>query len=447
MGNEDKVKDIVSRSKEIFLPDELQPEEVQQVYSLNEEFAKTRKNRSLAFLFIVAGFIFVIIASSVIVTYWIQQQQTQLDLSISDFEDLRLRDLLETSNRYQGELNGAREDLDEIKLQMEKEILRVKEGTARQREGVLARHLPENETDRQLKLLQAQEERKIIAVKAQYQNKLNEKEEEILTLKAKVAASDKGMKDNVQKAENILNNYQKLHNIKMNKQKEYYENEIYNLKLYHKRYVEALILKYNPVFHSTRLQGILKSEASPVYAKTPEMKSFQSDLGREGAISKEGFDRIRRNVENNALIMARMNRIPYENSVAPALTQMTQLTNRIIYDYENLWYDLVNIIRKKNEIIGNYRYAFDYHSKIYPEGGFIIDPRNTRNIRVHLSTVLNVKTGDIGLIFRAEDEYIGKIKLIKHSSVIYGTAIEIAQNRKILPFDKILIKLQKETKE
>ena len=42
MGNEDKVKAIVSRSKEIFLPDELQPEEVQQVYSLNEK--KMRKD-------------------------------------------------------------------------------------------------------------------------------------------------------------------------------------------------------------------------------------------------------------------------------------------------------------------------------------------------------------------------------------------------------------------
>ncbi|HPJ38097.1 MAG TPA: hypothetical protein PK253_14485 [Spirochaetota bacterium] len=447
MGNEDKIKDIVSKSKEIFLPDELQPEEVQQVYSLNDEFAKTRKNRSLAFFFTVAGFIFVIIASSIIITYWIQQQQTQLDLSISDFEDLRLRDLLETSNKYQGELNAAREDLDGIKLQMQKEILRVKEGTARQRETVLAQHLPEAETDKKLKQIQVQEKRRINAVEAQYKNKLNDKEEEILVLKAKVAASNKGMKDNVQQAENILNNYQKLHNIRMDKQKAYYENEIYKLKLYHKRYVEALILKYNPVFRSTRIQEILKSETNPDYTKTPNMKGFQNDLDREGALSKAGYDRIKRNIENNALILARMNRIPYENSVAPALTQMTQLTNRIIYDYENLWYDLVNIIRRKNEIIGNYRYAFDYHSQIYPEGGFVIDPRNANNIRIHLSTVLKVKTGDIGLIFRAEDEYIGKIKLIKSSSIVYGTTIEVAQNKKILPFDKILIKLQKETKE
>lgn len=447
MGNEDKVKDIVSKSKEIFLPDELQPEEAQQFYSLNDEFAKTRQNRSLSFFFTVVGFIFVIIVSSIIITFWIQHQQTRLDLSISDFEDLRLRDLLETSNKYQGELNAAREDLDDIKLRMQKEILQVKEGSARQREAVFAKHLSESETDRQLKTIQTQEDRRIQAVKVQYQNKLNEKEEEILTLKAKVAASDKGMKDNVQKAENILNNYQKLHNIKMSKQKEFYENEIYKIKLYHKRYVEALILKFNPIFRSTKLQGILKSGTSPEYANTPELKSFTSDLDREGALSKAKFDRMKQNIENNALIMARMNRIPYENSVAPALTQMTQLTNRIIYDYENLWYDLISIIRRKNEIIRNYRYAFDYHSQLNPESGFVIDPRNLSNIRVHLSTVLNVKTGDIGLIFRAEDEYIGKIKLIKSSSIVYGTTIEVAQNKKILPFDKILIKLQKGTKE
>lgn len=446
MGNENKVTDIIQRSKEVFLPDELRPDETTQVYSLADEFAKTRKNRSFAFFFIVLGFVTSIVVASILVTQYIQHKQRLIDIGISDFEDLKLRELLESSNKFQGELNSARDALEDIKLQMQKEILSVKDASSRDRDAVLSKNLSNDETDRQLKRIQAREEQRINQVKAQYQRKIDEKEIEITGLKAKVDSYDQNMKAGVQKAENILNNFQKLHNIRMEKQKAFYEGEIENLKNYYKRYIDTLILKYNPIF-AAQLTPILKAPMRKEYASMPALKDYQTELRREGVMAKDKFSSLRKSIDDNSILISRMQRIPYENSVPDALNQMAQLTNRIIYDYENLWYDLIEVIRQKNSIISNYQYAFDFHSKQFPETGFVIDPRDPNSIRIHLSTIQSINNGDIGLIFRSEDEYIGKIQFVKKPFMIVGKTIEVAQFKRIQPFDKILLKIQKENKE
>ena len=47
-------------------------------------------------------------------------------------------------------------------------------------------------------------------------------------------------------------------------------------------------------------------------------------------------------------------------------------------------------------------------------------------------------------IFRNDDEYIGKISLFKSSGGYKGKVIEVAPNKKIEPFDKILLNLSRE---
>ena len=446
MGNDNKV-DIVRRSKEIFLPDELRPDETVQVYSLADEFEKTRKNRSFLFLFTVIGFALFIIIGSILITQYIRTQQRQIDIGISDFQDIKLREILDSSNKYQGELNTARDDLDNIRLEQQKQILNVRDSAARDREKVLALHLAGPETDRRLKEIKDREDAQIRNVNAQYQRKLDAKETEIAGLKTKVDAYDRSMKSGVQKAESILNNYEQLHKIKMDRQKEYYDTEMANQKRYYEDFIKSLILKYNPVFTGPQLKLVLSSPTRAEFASTPSLKDYQAELRRENIMSQDRFTGLRTSIANNSLVMERMQRIPYENSPPAALIQMAQLTNRIIYDYESLWYNLVEVLRQKNVIISNYRYAFDYYAKLNPESGFVIDPREPQNVRVHMSTPLSVKTGDIGLIFRKDDEYIGKIQFTKRPYAITGKVIEVVTNKRILPFDKILLKISKDHKE
>lgn len=443
MGNENKVNEIIQRSKEAFLPDELKPDDQQQVYSLNEEFAKTRKNRSFLFVLKVIAFLIFIIAAAYWGSIFIEWMRKDDEVHITEFEDLRLRDLFDNASRYQSELNGAREGLDNLRLQMQEDILNVKNASARDRESLLAKHLPAAETEAQMKKIGEREEIRVKAVREGYQRKIAAREGEIGKLNQKIADANKDMKVNVQKADSIMGNYQKLHNIRMARQKEAYEKEIRDLKNYYQRYIEALVLKYNPVFKSTRIQEILKNGPSAT-VDIPHLSSFSDVLRKEHAFSKADFDRLRKNFESYAVLMDRMLQIPYENSVPPSLQKIDSLSRRITDDYEKLWISLVSVIVKKNKMLQNYRYAFEYHGTLFPENGFIIDPRESDSVRVQLSRIHTVKSGDTGLVFRDDDEYIGKIEFVVTATDTTAKIVDLAENKKLRPFDKILIKYRKE---
>lgn len=443
MGNENKVTDIVQRSKELFLPDELRPEEQQQVYSLNEEFAKSRKNKSYLFVLKVIGFLVAVVALTYFGAKFIEMVRDERMVEISEFEDLRLRDLFDNASKYQTEMNTAREGLDNLRLQMQEDILNVKNSTARDRESLLAKHLSPAETDTQMKKIREREDTRVNAVKSSYQRKLNAKENEIQTLNAKISEANKDMKVNVQKAESIMGNYQKLHNIKMDRQRAAYERQISELKSLHQRQIEALIVKYNPVFRSAKIQEILKSGAG-AQGDMPHLSKYSDVLRKERAFSKGDFERLRKNFESYTVLMDRMLQIPYENSVPPSLAKIDSLSRKITDDYEKLWISLVSIIVQKNRMIQNYRHAFEYHGTLYPENGFIIDAREKDAVRVQLSKIHTVRSGDTGLVFRDDDEYIGKLEFVVSESDTTAKIIELAENKKLKPFDKILIKYRKE---
>ncbi|HPA73977.1 MAG TPA: hypothetical protein PKY31_17020, partial [Spirochaetota bacterium] len=59
--------------------------------------------------------------------------------------------------------------------------------------------------------------------------------------------------------------------------------------------------------------------------------------------------------------------------------------------------------------------------------------------RVH-----TVKSGDTGLVFRDDDEYIGKIEFVVSATDTTAKIVDLAENKKLRPFDKILIKYRKE---
>ena len=441
MGNERKVNEIVQRSKEIFLPDELRPEEEQQVYSLNDEFAKTRKNRNFTFGFVVLGFLVLIIGLTYFGSHFIETFREEHDVDIAEFDDLRLRDLFDDSSKYQTELNTARDGLERMKFQMQEDILSAKNDSARARENIFARQLSSEDREVELKKISDREETRVQAIRSSYQRKISARESEISDLRKKISETDKDMKVNVQKADSIMGNYQKLHNIKMERQKAHYEGELSNQKQYYERYIQALILKYNPVFTSPAIKEIFASTAG---TGGPKFTQYSDLLRKEGIYSRADFDRVRKNFQSFAILMDRMLHIPYENSVPPSLRHIDSLPRAIIDAYEKMIANADSVILAKNKVIQNYRFAIEHYGRVNPENGFIIDPRDTQSIRVQLAKTHSVRSGDIGLVFREDDEYIAKLEFTVRDTEVTARLVELATNKTLKPFDKILINYKKE---
>jgi len=206
--------------------------------------------------------------------------------------------------------------------------------------------------------------------------------------------------------------------------------------------VESLILKYNPVFKSSKIQEILGTRGDA--GDIPHLSPYSDVLRKERAFTKADFDRLRKNYDSYTVLMERMLQVPYENSVPPTLGKLNFLTRKVTDDYEKLWVSLVSVIVQKNRIIQNYRHAFDYYGSLHPENGFVIDPRQKEAVRVQLAKIHTVKSGDTGLVFRDDDEYIGKIEFVVSDTDITARVVELTENKKIQPFDKILIRYKKE---
>jgi hypothetical protein len=406
MGNEDKIKDLNKTSKSQFLPAELGFDEtVPVIYSLDDEFAKTKKNRNFFLYALVLGFMSFLIFGTYILTTKAQREQKDSDIRITEFEDLKLRELLDTAKNQEKKIERAQEEYRQLQETMDKQLAATKSTRYKSR------------------------------IRQKYGKLLADKKTEITKLEDERKNYDLRLKDTVRKAEEMVNNYQKLVRLKMDAQRNYYQ-----------KLVWQTVMKYNPVFENRELERIVHSRNLKSERENLSLLDYKDELIYEKVITKNKFDAIQKNINNQLDIMDRMLQIPYRHSVKPALLYMDRNSRAIIQDYELFWSNLLEVVRKKNQQIKNYQNAFDYLAKTRPEGGYIVDPLNPERISVYINTILKVKDGDRAMVFRRDDEYIGMVEFFTMNDKIYAKTIESVKDKQIRPFDKLLIKMEYATK-
>jgi hypothetical protein len=124
---------------------------------------------------------------------------------------------------------------------------------------------------------------------------------------------------------------------------------------------------------------------------------------------------------------------------------MNALYRSIVLDYNQIWYDLANRVRTKNQLISQYLYALNFYSKLNRDSGYVIDPRDRNNIVVFVQDVYRISPdGTPAIIFRGDNEYIANVKVFPTATGYKATITEIPSTNKIQPLDKILLLLQED---
>ncbi len=111
MDHRNQMKKELS-SKEFLLHNSLVENEKPAIYSLEAEFAKTKRNRDLKPLLIVLGFVALLIGITFGTVRYLEHQSKQINIDISDFEDLRLKEALNQAKVREEELQGAHANLE-----------------------------------------------------------------------------------------------------------------------------------------------------------------------------------------------------------------------------------------------------------------------------------------------------------------------------------------------
>jgi hypothetical protein len=100
MANDNKMKKKKDESKEIvslagkFLPEEIVNSDGRtEIYSLEEEYAKTRKNKNWFVIFTVVGFILFISLITYLIYNYSTDKDRNIEVNITEFDDLRLKEI------------------------------------------------------------------------------------------------------------------------------------------------------------------------------------------------------------------------------------------------------------------------------------------------------------------------------------------------------------------
>ena len=241
-----------------------------------------------------------------------------------------------------------------------------------------------------------------------------------------------------EKVDTIFKENSMLEGMERNSLKSLFENRITSLQEENRRNTEMLIKKYNPQFSEKDLQAML-SETVRTAPKISVLSGLDSDLLNEKSTTNEKINRLRKNVSDSYRINERMEKIPYINSAGRAILHIAARFKDIVATYDQIVVNLVSGLRKKNEQIKYYDYAFNYVIRDEKECGYILDPRNPENMGVFVNRVHNIKPGDMGYVFRQDDEFVGTIKFKKNNGIITAETIQLVKGVKPLPFDRIML--------
>ena len=439
MGNDIEIKDLDTGSTS-FLPREIKDSDgLTEIYSLEDEFAKTKKNRNLALYLSIGLFFAIVIGSAVAFSIFIQEKNKNVDINISEFEDLRLKEVIDSARSHENNLDLLLIKLEILKIDEQKAILKVKQKYHKRELDLLARELSIKATDKGLGQIRTAEKREIAAVSRSYQVQVDEKTREIENIRKELA--EKKAKEEQAGKKETISNVDRLNALKMEELKKSNDSGVVSLREYFQNYSRYLLSVYNPTFTSQRIKTIINSGLEA--KKQKPVMGFHPIYQREGIINRGEYQSIKKKSADNQYLLRRMQRIPYQNTVPPALTTVSNISSSIESDYDAMLRRFASVLEYKNSIIANYQNALSHFLAGKAENGYIINAENKKNLHIQLHDLFLAPVKTQAIIFRADDEYIGKIEITRldKDNTLRARVISLADKKTIQPFDKILLEI------
>ncbi len=259
---------------------------------------------------------------------------------------------------------------------------------------------------------------------------------------------EKKLEETVSYYESRIGDLDKQHHREIQELKEHYEALVRLTEKNHADEIDRIVLTYNPFFLSADLISILEREVDRDIPDTPVLKSYRNILHEEKLLSPEDFKKLRIRLADVSALIDRLQEIPYTNSISAALEQIEQIALTLVRDYEDIWSRAAELIERKNLKIKQFSDSLDYLVKKKRENGYVIDSTDTDRIAVHINRmhmiggIGKLKDGDLGYVFRADDEPVGTILFSVSSDGVTASLVQlVSPDQPIQPFDKILMDL------
>lgn len=471
MDNDKQVTDLVSQTRDRFLNVPLIPDEIQaEQFSLEKEFAAARKNRNFFIPLILAGFLILAFGSAIFVSYVIDDANRRVHATIDQFEEIKLREVLDTAKKNQGDLDTAKLELNDAVGERDRRLSQA-EGEFRAKMDLLNQSvMPEAELATKKAELNAANSTAIRRIRNEFDPKIGNLQAKVREFQKKVDEYDQRIGAMAKAQEELINNQQQLYNLEKKKLTDYYEGKLTQLlldftqykksseesqrqllalvKKNHEDEVKKLVLTYNPVFTEPEIQRLIAE--SPTVSAKNDMAGYDDIFSQENLWTPAAYEDLINKLNAIQVLFGKVKSIPFTNSVPKAIGALELRSFDIFQKYDLLWTKTAHKIREKNTEIKDMAAhqerlfnALATYGTTIRENGFVIDGRDQSELLVYIQKIYPVKTGDQAIVFRNDEEEIAKIELIVVGSNITAKVLSWTDIEKpVKAFDRILLNLK-----
>ncbi len=451
----------------LFLGDQVCPSDLRSAntYDLESEFAKTKRNKSntvIVTLIITAVCIGLL---SFFVSVYIKKQNEKVSVNVEAFDDLNLKQLLDSVSRIQNELNLALTEKSKIDATYKSEVEKAEQTRDSDIYVLDSMKLSKAELNTRKAEIVGRCKNIILDLDEKYEKDSADIDRKIADLTNQLAALDSANLERAQQQQAELDSQRQVYELEKNQLVTEYESLISNLNAQmqevretsfeeRKKAVDTITAKYRAEINA--LDPIIRDETANSYVSAAnknfaneEQPDFSSILMNETLSEKTKFllDSIQQKYNNFNYISAFVTGLPQENSIPSFSKAMQELTNSMGNDMELLVGELIAVRSSAQDealnlkkLVDAYNFYIDTQLKSAGDAGYVLDPRNPQKIVVYLSPLYSADVDNTkAFIFRKADEYIGSVVLVKEAVNFVAVPDSEAVGRLIQPGDRIMI--------
>lgn len=283
------------REVRLFLKDELRPMEKTEAaasYNLEEEYRKTRANASPFIpLALLACFVVVALAATV-ATLQIRKNDSQISVSLDVFDDMNLKNLVDTVARAQDKYEQAVKNSSTLKGDLDARLKEAELKLSSDTFVVDSMSLGKKEAEERKKALRRKHDEDVMAIHAEYDAQISAAESEVAEYKAQLAEYDSAKVKSAQERDSALDSERRLQKLERQRLVDKYEKRVSSLESSlesankshledKKKAVREVADKYQREIDS------LKAEIASLKDEIAALKEQVADLeGRNAALEK-----------------------------------------------------------------------------------------------------------------------------------------------------------------
>ena len=232
MDNDNKVNNI-HKEVMLFLGDELtrlHQSKSNQIYDLQKEYAKTKKNKSPFVILILVACFIVVIGVAFVMHKVISSHNEEITVSLQEFDDLNLKSLLDTVSSAQTNYDNAVKAKAQLEADMESKLKEAADNRDNDIFVLNSMNIKRKSTyNERLAIINKEYDLAVQAVHKDYDDKISQADKEVQAYKEQLAEFDAAKVESARQQEKALDSERQLRELETKRLTDQYDKRIAEL--------------------------------------------------------------------------------------------------------------------------------------------------------------------------------------------------------------------------